>query len=351
MVTVKVKKEYFSIVLIILLVFLLFKFPDAIKSGITEGLSICFQTVIPSLFPFLVLSSYVVNSNILNPFYRFLSPVTRVLFKQPANAVPVIILSMIGGFPVGLKMIKELFKREEITEIQAKRLCLFCMNSGPAFTITVVGANLLRSTLAGVVIYSSLCISSLIIGFFTRFIFRDDGRNCPVKQYRITDLSTLSASVTSGINNILGICGWIVLFSGFIECFNILNSNYFLSIFVKTTVEVTRACIEFSGKIALPYLAFIIGFGGFCVHFQILDCLKKCKMNYSHFLFSRVMNGCLSAIITYIILIFVPVEIDVFATSNDIQPASFSVSIWGFIALIIMCIIMIFDIDRKKKVC
>ncbi len=351
MITLKVKKEYFSIILIFLLIFLLFKFPDAIKSGITDGLSICFQTVIPSLFPFLVLSSYIVNSNILNPFYKFLSPITKVIFKQPANAVPVIILSMIGGFPIGLKMIKDLFKREEITENQAKRLCLFCMNSGPAFTITVVGANLLRSTLAGVIIYLSLCISSLIIGFLSRFIFRDDVRQCRVKQYHITDLSTLSASVTSGINNILGICGWIVLFCGFIECFNDLNSNYFLSVFVKTTVEVTKACIDFSGKIALPYLAFIIGFGGFCVHFQILDCLKECNLNYSHFLFSRVSNGCLSAIITYIILIFVPVEIDVFGNSSEIHSAPFSVSVWGFIALIVMCIIMIFDIDRKKKVC
>lgn len=350
MITVKVKKEYFSIILIILLIFLLFRFPDAIKNGITDGINICLQTVIPSLFPFLVLSSYIVNSNILSSFYILLSPVMKILFRQSANAVPVILLSMIGGFPVGLKMVKELFKREEITENQAKRLCLFCMNCGPAFAITVIGTNMLRSTLAGVIIFSSLCISSLIIGFFTRFIFRDDNSQHQVRHYRITDLSTLSASVTSGINSILGICGWIVLFSGFIECFDIINSNYFLSIFVKTTVEVTNACNKFAGKIALPFITFIIGFGGFCVHFQVLDCLKECKVNYSHFLLSRVINGCISAVITYVVLIFIPVDIDVFGNTSQIHSIPFSVSPWGFFALIIMCIIMIFDIDRKKKI-
>ncbi len=351
MVTVKVKKEYFSLLLIFLFVFLLFRFPSEMKDGITNGLLICFNTVLPSLFPFLVLSSYIVKSDILSPIYNFLAPATRVIFKQPACAVSAIILSMIGGFPVGLKMINDLVVREEITKNQAKRLCFFCMNAGPAFTITAVGGNMLKSPVAGVIIYSSLCVSSLILGFLSRFFCDDESKHTRIKQYHPSGISVLSASVTSGVNNILGICGWIVLFNGLVECFNSFNSNYFLSLFFKTTFEVTGACNEFAGKIPLPLFSFIIGFGGFCVHCQVLDCLKNCKVKYPHFLFTRVINGCLSAIITHIILIFIPVEIEVFANSDEIHPAPFSVSIWGFVALILMCIIMIFDIDRKKKVC
>ena len=350
MVTVKVKKEYFTLILIILFTVLLFRFPDEIKNGITRGLSICFYTIIPSMFPFLVLSSYVVNSDILSPIYRFLSPVTNVLFRQPACVVPVIILSMIGGFPVGIKMVNDLFMRKEITENQAKRLCCFCMNSGPAFTITAVGANMLHSSLAGVVIFASLCISSLIMGFFTRFFTCEDNSK-KTKQYHLSHLSSLSTSVTSGINSILGICGWIVLFSGLIECLHTINPNEFLSLFITTTFEVTGACNEFAGKIPLPIFAFIIGFGGFCVHCQVLDCLTNCKLKYAHFLFSRVIHGSLSGIFTYIFLLFIPIEIEVFANTSNIQPAPFSVSIWGFVALVLMCVIMIFDIDRKKKVC
>lgn len=350
MVTIKVKKEYFILFLIVLFTVLLFRFPDEIKNGITKGLTISFYTIIPSLFPFLVLSSYIVNSDILNPIYRFLSPVTKVLFKQPACVVPVIVLSMIGGFPVGIKMVNDLFTRKEITENQAKRLCCFCMNSGPAFTITAVGANMLKSPLAGVIIFASLCISSLIMGFLTRF-FACEEDNKLTKKYHLSSLSSLSTSVTSGINSILGICGWIVLFSGLIECLHTINSNEFLSLFITTTFEVTSACNEFAGKISLPIFAFIIGFGGFCVHCQVLDCLKNCKLKYAHFLFSRVIHGSISGIITYIFLLFIPIEIEVFANTSDIKLAPFSVSIWGFVALIIMCVIMIFDIDRKQKVC
>ncbi len=350
MITVKFKKEYFSLLLIFLFAFLLFKFPDEMKTGITKGLLICFQTIFPSLFPFLVLSAYITKSEVLAPVYKFSAPATGKIFRQPPCTVSVIILSMIGGFPVGLKMVNELFIRGEITQNQAKRLCFFCMNAGPAFTVTAVGGSMLKSPLAGVIIYLSLCISSMILGFSSRF-FYDKKNDTPIKKHHFSDLSCLSASVTSGINSILGICGWVVLFNGLIECFNIFNSNYFLEIFIKTTVEVTSACNEFAGKIPLPYFSFIIGFGGFCVHCQILDCLKNCKVKYSHFLFSRVLNGCLSAVITYIFLLFIPIEIDVFANSGEIHPAPFSVSVWGFLALILMCVIMIFDVDRKKKMC
>ena len=349
MVTVKIKKEYFSIILILLFAFLLFRFPDEMENGIANGLIICFQTIFPSLFPFLVLSAYVTKSHVLAPIYKIAAPVSKVIFRQPACTVSVIILSLLGGFPVGIKMANDLFIRGEITHNQAKRLCFFCMNAGPAFTITAVGGNMLKSPLAGLIIYISLCVSSVFLGILSRFLGNKNDNN--VMKKPLADLSCLSASITSGINSILGICGWIVLFNGLIECFNVFNNNYFLRIFVKSTVEVTTACNEFAGEIPLPYFSFIIGFGGFCVHCQILDCLKNCKVKYSHFLFSRVLNGCISAIITHVILIFIPVEIDVFANSGEISPAPFSVSVWGFLALIIMCVIMIFDIDRKKKIC
>ncbi len=350
MVTVKVRKEYFTLLLIFLFTFLLFRFPDEMKSGINKGLIICFQTIFPSLFPFLVLSAYITKSRVLSPIYRILAPATRIIFRQPACTVSVIILSMIGGFPVGIKMVNDLFTMGEITENQAKRLCFFCMNAGPAFTITAVGGNMLKNPLAGMIIYLSLCISSMILGVLSRFLC-DKKENIAIKKHHLSDLSCFSASVTSGINSILGICGWVVLFSGLVECFNAINTNYFLDIFVKATVEVTGACNEFAGKIPLPFFAFIIGFGGFCVHCQVLECLINCRVNYSHFLFCRVINGCLSAVITYIFLFFIPIEIDVFANSGEIHPAPFSVSVWGFLALILMCVIMIFDIDRKKKMC
>jgi hypothetical protein len=116
-------------------------------------------------------------------------------------------------------------------------------------------------------------------------------------------------------------------------------------------LEVTNGCHILSGNASIPIIAGIIGFGGFCIHFQVLSFLKNIKMKYGHFLVSRIFSGLISAIITQIILLFFPVETDVFSNFNKNIVYSFSVSAPTFFVIIIMCIIMILDIDRKKKVC
>ena len=167
---IKLKKSIFQISAVLLCLVFMFKFPDTVTSGVTEGLKVCFYIILPSLFPFMVLSTYIIKSNLFEFAYKFLTPVSKFLFRQPACAVPVIIMSMIGGFPVGIKMIGNLLRENSITPKQAQRLCIFCMNGGPAFIITAVGVNMLGSAKAGVIMFVSLCLSSLIIGIFTRFL-------------------------------------------------------------------------------------------------------------------------------------------------------------------------------------
>ncbi len=349
MVTIKLKKEHFSLCIIILCIFLMFKFPLAVKQGVNEGLSICFYTVIPSLFPFITLSTYMVKSNILFPVYKLFSIPVRILFKQPPCAVSIIIMSMIGGFPVGIKMTNDLYTNRQITKEQAERLCLFCMNAGPAFIISAVGTNMLKSQKAGIIIYISLCISSLISGIISSFIAEKDNDKTKINTQKPLQLPSISASITDSLHSILSICAWIVLFSAVTSCINIIGLPEAVYLCITSIFEVTNGCGLICGKIPLPFVTGLIGFGGICVHCQVLEFIKNIEMKYIVFFISRVLNGILSGIITYLILIFIPVETDVFSNSDIITSYSFSFSYSAFFVVIFMCIIMVFDIDRCKK--
>lgn len=349
MATIRLKKEYISLIVILCCVYMMFRFPSAIKEGVNEGLNICLYTIIPSLFPFITLSTYIVKSDVLSPFYRLFSLPVKVLFKQPACCVSVITMSLIGGFPVGIKMTNDLYKKGQITKEQAQRLCLFCMNAGPAFIITAVGINMLGNAKAGIIIYCSLCISALISGVISSFIA---DKNCDTKKMeneKPLQLSSLSASVTDSLHCIFGICAWIVLFSSITKCletFNISDSAY---MYISSFLEVTKGCSIVAKNLSLPLITCIIGFGGICVHCQVLEYLKSIGIKYSYFFISRVLNGVSAGIITYIILLFFPVEIDVFSNSDKIISYSFSFSYSAFFVVIFMCVIMVFDIDRNKK--
>ena len=349
MVAIKLKREYVTLILIFTCVFVIFKYPEAVKNGINEGLNICFYTIIPSLFPFMVLSTYIVKSDILSPFYKLFSNPVRLIFRQPPPAISVILLSMIGGFPVGIKMTNDLFMKGQITGEQAQRLCLFCMNAGPAFVITAVGTNMLKSTKAGIIIYSSLCISSFISGVISSFATENEQKEIKFLKEKPLKLVSLSASVTDSIHAIFGICAWVILFSAITMCIKEFKLPEKAYIYTAPFFEVTKGCLVLIGRSSLPVIAGIIGFSGICVHCQVLDYLKNIDLKYGYFIVSRALNGILSGIITYLLLIFFPVEVDVFSNCDIITSYSFSFSYSTFFVFILMCVIMIFDIDRNKK--
>lgn len=350
MVILKLKREYFSIIIVVLCLYLMFQYPMAVKDGVTEGLSICFYTIIPSLFPFMTLSAYITKSNILSPVYRIFSFPAKILFRQPPCSAPVIIMSMIGGFPVGIKMINDLYIREQITKEQAQRLCLFCMNGGPAFIITAVGVNMLNSSKAGIIIYISLCLSSLISGIIFSFTGKKNEKELKQTEQIQLPLSSLSASVSDSLQSVLNICAWVILFSSVTNCIRTLKFNETIYIIATSVLEVTKGCTLSTGKMPLPIITGIIGFGGLCVHCQVSGFLKNMKVKYSYFFSGRIFNCVLSALISYVLFLIFPVETDVFSNSDKITAFSFSVSAPAIFIFILMCIIMIFDIDRKKKV-
>ncbi len=348
MVVIKFKKSIFQISAVLMCLVFMFKFPYAVTHGVTEGLKVCFYIILPSLFPFMVLSTYIIKSNIFEFAYKLLSPVSKFLFCQSACTVPVIIMSMIGGFPVGIKMVGNLLRENSITKKQAQRLCIFCMNGGPAFIITAVGVNMLGSAKAGAIMFISLCLSSFIIGIFTRFL----GDKNELKEHipKKSTLVSLSSAVSDALQSVLGICAWVVVFSAITSCLKICIENESVYTAISSFLEVTNGCVMLAGKMPIPVITAIIGFGGICVHCQVLSELKECGVKYSHFFVCRVLNGAVASFISYLLLLVFPVEIDVFASTQNMTVTTFSVSLPAFFTFAIMCIIMILDIDRKKKV-
>ena len=350
MITVKLKHNILPFAAVILSMLCIFKMPEAVTQGVTDGLKICFNVILPSLFPFMVLSAYIVKSEALHFLYKIFYPVTKFILRQPLCTVPVIIMGLIGGFPVGTKMTFLLLEQGQITKNQAKRLCMFCVNGGPAFVITAVGVNMLGSAKAGVIIFASLCISSLILGFATSFFDDKNDVNFHIDNSSESPLVALSASVTDGVQSILGICAWIVLFSGLAECIKSAGMSNTAYSGLVSVLEVTKGCTLIADKMGLPVIAAAIGFGGFCVHCQIFSYIKLAELKYSHFFVGRVLCAAFSAVICHLLLLVFPVDVTTAVMNQDITASTFSVSLPAFIALTIMCIVMIFDIDTKKKV-
>ncbi|MFI3141842.1 MAG: nucleoside recognition domain-containing protein [Clostridia bacterium] len=336
--------------------FSLLKFPAASAQGVINGLQLCFTTLIPSLFPFLILCSFFVNSGLCERTGRYFTKFTKVVFKQPGVSANVIFLSLVGGYPVGAKLISQLYEQKQISQIQAQRLMLFCVNAGPAFVISSVGYFMLGSKEVGVIIFVSLCLASLILGVLSRFFLEDSEavyEKKSVISYDQTISESLVNAVSQSIASMASICAWVVLFS----CLNALVNVYGISVefsqFLSSVLEVTTGCLIASEFMPIAAVAGIIAFGGFCVHFQIMSCIVKVKLKYKYFITARIISTGLSMVICQYLLQFCSVETDVFSTGSTPSSTIISISIPVTIGLIMMCILLLlgdnYRLGKLKK--
>ena len=128
-------------------------FPDVSAAAAREGVALCLQTVLPSLFPFFVLSSLLVQSDVPRLLSRAMAGVMYPLFGVSGAGASALILGLLGGYPVGARTVAELYGRGEIAREEAEQLLAFCNNSGPGFFLGVCGTAVFGSARAAFVIF------------------------------------------------------------------------------------------------------------------------------------------------------------------------------------------------------
>ena len=106
---------------------------------IHQGLRLCVKTVIPSLFPFMVISELLVSSGIGAALLRPVSSVFKKVFKLPDTGCCAVLLGMLCGFPVGARCAVSALSTGELNREEAERVLLFSTNPSSAFLINAVG--------------------------------------------------------------------------------------------------------------------------------------------------------------------------------------------------------------------
>ncbi|MDR0314880.1 MAG: hypothetical protein LBH71_02885 [Oscillospiraceae bacterium] len=347
-------KNIHIMVIVILLSYALLSYPGTVTNGVTRGLTLCAAVVIPSLFPFMVLSSFIVKSGLCSKFGFLFDPVTRTLFKLPGNAAGVVFMSLIGGFPVGPKMTYELYENGEISKSQARMMMFFCMNAGPAFVLSAVGYSMYNSSKVGLILFASICASSIIVGVVTSIFDNDKEKeflsHSREKKAQPDNLTAFTYSVSDGANSILSVCIWVVIFSCIGSLLELLPIEPKVLIALKSILEVTSGVNSAAHHFSIPSIAFILGWSGLCVHCQVMQYIQKVGAPLFKFWLSRLANATIASVICSALLDLYPVDIPTMASPDRLFDASLSVSAPGAAVLLSMCALLILDLDTKRKV-
>ncbi|MBQ7115680.1 MAG: hypothetical protein IJN94_04605 [Clostridia bacterium] len=327
-------------------------YPRDTANGIKNGFLVLGNSLIPALFPFMVLSSYISQSNITEFLCKLVEKPFNFLFRTSAYGFIPFILGLLGGYPIGAKTIAEIYKDNKISENDAERLFYWCINPSPAFAITAVGTFMLNNTKAGFIMYFSCISASLTVGFLCRFIGNGEIREIKRTQ-ESPNKNIFVKSVSKGSEAMLSVCGWVLTFCVLAALCQALKLPDTLTLIIKSVGEVTTGCENavISG-LSLPVIAGILDFGGFAVICQCATYSTICKTEIKNLLCSRLINASLSAIYCSLLLKIFPQCAEVSVVLGS-QNTSFTLyhSIGASIILLTMCILLILEVDNRKKVC
>ncbi len=349
------KKHIFIILRIVIILpclICLIIFPAEIATGVKNSLTLLGSNIIPSLFPFMILSSYISASCITDITGNFINKLTCKVFGVSGKGFGAVMLGLLGGYPIGAKTVTEFYENGSITKNEANKLLCWCVNPSPAFVITALGKFLLGSSQQGLIIYICTILSSFTIGIVVNIFKRDTGHSS-LKLPCQNQKNAFVLSVSSASSSMISICSWVLIFGAISAGLDCIVRNESIKLFVKSVSEVTNACksAALSG-FSIPLMCAIVSFGGFAVIFQIVPYLQKCGFSIKLFTALRALNSSLSAFYCTLFLKLFPQSADVVKTINfGSTTVNFSHSITASVFLIIMCVVLILEVDYKKKLC
>lgn len=315
-------KHIFSLLALLTIVIILL-FSKIVSQTVLEGIKICTNLLIPSLFIFLIISEFFYRTNALNYTLKPFSIMCEKLFKIDRKIGPIAFFSLICGYPSGANLISNLVQEKKISKQTATRMLYFCVNSGPAFLISGVSLVLSNKITFGLILFASQIAAFLIVGTLSsigkKMEFVENFSN---NKSNITQ--ALVFSVKNSIRNMAIICGFTLFFTAIINFFfklNILNINSYslLKPIFAGLLEVTNGvlnCTQINNIKIFLILSFITSFGGLCVHFQIIAIISKSKIPLKNFYIWRIIYCIISMTTSTILLTKFADPISTFYTAN-----------------------------------
>lgn len=294
--------------------------PEVYITSCLNGIMVWATVVLPALLPFMFFTKTLTELGVADILASKFKLFPKI-FKVPSLAIYVFILSILSGYPVGAKIVADLYESGAISKEEAYKITTFTSNSGPMFILGSVGIGMLTSRKLGIIILISHILGALINGL----IYRNHKENSTEINKKIIEKNNLSIGdlMWNTVHSVLIIGGFIALFFVIIEIINNLNifspiSNLFSKIFncdanIFTAIfngifEITRGCLDIS-KLGLSELVsgtlctFIISFGGLATAMQALVFLKKFDMRFSFFIKQKITHAIFASVIYFILLL------------------------------------------------
>lgn len=264
-----------------------------------SAIDMCIKIVIPSLFPFFVLSDLLTSSAARESFPHF-RPIGKLL-DIPKGAESLLITGFLGGYPTGAKCVAQAYQDGQLSKGAAEHMLPLCSNAGPAFIFGIAG-TLFPETWMIWAVWGIQILSTFTVGLLLPIVSTKNKSSAP------TSWRNLSQSISSALHACAMVCGWIILF----RIITLFAKRWFLfflpewsDILVTGVLELANGCLAL-GNIPSIELRFVLcstflSFGGVCVILQTVSVTKGLSIRW--YLVGKLIQAGISLVMALTVIL------------------------------------------------
>ena len=320
-----------------------------ISVAVTNSIEKCLKIVIPSLFAFLVISSLIVQSGLYKALSKPFRLFSRYILHIDEKLFSIFLISFVGGYPIGAKILSEVYDNNEITKKNAEKMLSYCFMPSPALILGISHNSLFSSSKAGLIIYFSIALSSIIYAIISG-LNEKSKKGLDIKDKIHFSEEMLVSSVESASISLYKIC-IMIIFSSVVIIFakhilNFLSFDNNIKNLIISLIEVTSVTeLQKNQFNLIPAVTAVFSFGGLSVILQ-LKAITKNRFSYKKFFISRIFIAIFSFLISKIAVKHISITASVVAItvgSRDISPIP-------SVILIIMTILLLYKKTVANKI-
>ena len=330
---------------IIFITISMIQYPKEAFDSAVMGLNLWWNVVFPSLLPFFILSEILMGCGVVHFIGVLLEPLMRPVFNVPGVGAFAMSMGLASGYPMDAVITCKFRKNQLCSAVEAERLLSFTNTADPLFMFGAVAVGMFAMPELGTTIALAHYLSSFLVGILFRFHGRN--RDIPAAEERTGTGNIifrafralynarqqdnrpigklLGDSVTSSINTILLIGGFIILFAVFLRIISIVGLTGFITAFFSGCLSflglstslapalvsglfeldigsmlASQADAPLAERVAIASV--IIAWSGLSVHGQVASIVIESGIRMTPYMVARLLHAVFAGVLTFMLL-------------------------------------------------
>ena len=288
------------------LIFLMLRYPALSLEYASTGLTLWFTKMVPTLLPFMILSGIMIRMNLTERFVGLLHPLLHRIYGTSRNGSYTIIMGFLCGFPMGARIVGELYEQHKLSREESALLLSFCNNIGPiyflSYVIPTLGID--RPGRPFLLMYGIPLLYGFLLMRIRPWMTRKvsscenhpEARSLQARQPGSCSLlAAIDASVLSGLIGIARLGGYMVFFNLLnivFQPFQHVNTNI-LNIY-RCLLEITSG-IDCSGRSINYAILILLPFGGFSCIAQTYSMIRQTDLSLRPYVYHKTVQTAVTA--------------------------------------------------------